>query len=113
MSVQFPADVEAKVKRMVESGRYSDSGEALREAIRLLEDRDRRMQHLRALLAEVEQGDAIPYTPELLYEIDQEVDERIRRGDKPSQDVRPVDSVLRSRRAPEAISATSWSILRY
>jgi putative addiction module CopG family antidote len=93
MSVTFPADVEAKVSQMVESGRYKDSAEALREAVTLLEERDRRLEWLRAAIAQsddqIARGEGIPYTRELLEDIDREVDERIRRGDRPSPDVCP------------------------
>jgi putative addiction module CopG family antidote len=93
MSARFPADVEAKVRQMVESGRYRDSGEALREAVTLLDERDRRLDWLRAAIAKSDEqfkrGEGIPYTPELLEEIDREVDERIRRGERPSPDVCP------------------------
>ncbi|HEY7032073.1 MAG TPA: ribbon-helix-helix protein, CopG family [Thermomicrobiales bacterium] len=93
MSLTLPADVAAKVREMVESGRYSDSGEALREAVDLLEERDRRLEWLRAAIAksdeQIARGEGIPNTPELLDEIDREVDELIRRGHVPSPDVCP------------------------
>jgi putative addiction module CopG family antidote len=93
MSVRLPADVEARVREMVDGGRYGDTGEALREAVRLLDERDRRLAWLRAAIAKSDEqfarGEGIPYTPELLEEIDREVDERIRRGEQPSPDVCP------------------------
>jgi Arc/MetJ-type ribon-helix-helix transcriptional regulator len=36
MSITYPADIEASIRRMVESSRYSDPVAALREAVRLL-----------------------------------------------------------------------------
>jgi antitoxin ParD1/3/4 len=93
MSTPLPADVETSIQQMVESGLYSDADEALRAAVRLLDERERRLKWLRTAVAEgfeqIERGEGIPYTPELLEEIDREVDERARRGDTPSPDVCP------------------------
>jgi antitoxin ParD1/3/4 len=64
----------------------------VREALRLLEERDR-LARLRAAIAvgdaQIARGEGIPYTPELLVELDREVDERVRRGDRPNPDVWP------------------------
>ena len=89
MSVVLNPRVEARIRQRIVEGPYRDVESVLDEALALLEDRDRRLQHLRELLAEGEKGEPIPYTPELLEEIDREVDERIRRGDRPNPDVCP------------------------
>jgi Arc/MetJ-type ribon-helix-helix transcriptional regulator len=72
--------------------RFDSRSEALREAVRLLDERDH-LQHLRALLAvgleQADRGELIELTPELLDEIDREVDERLRRGDLPNPEVCP------------------------
>jgi antitoxin ParD1/3/4 len=87
--VTLTPQVEALIRRKVDAGLYADADAVLREALRLLDEHDRRTQRLQAALLEGEQGEGIPYTPELLDEIDREVDERLRRGDQPSPDVCP------------------------
>lgn len=93
MSIRFPPDVEARIQEMVESGRYADTDSALRAAVRLLEEHDRHLEWVRHAVAEgfaqVERGEGIPYTVDLLDEIDREVDERFLRGEKPGPDVCP------------------------
>jgi hypothetical protein len=50
-------------------------------------ERRRRLRaKLRIGIDQLDRGEAIPFTPALLDEIDREVDERIRRGDKPNPD---------------------------
>jgi antitoxin ParD1/3/4 len=89
MSVSLSPQVEDLIRQKVEAGLYADANSVVREALRLLDEHDRRLQRLRLALAEGEQGEGIPYTSELLDEIDREVDERLRRGEQPSPDVCP------------------------
>ena len=91
MTIHFPADVEEAIKQMVASGTYRDTDEALRAAISLLKERDRRLERLRAAIArtdaQIARGEGILLTPELMDEIDREADEMVRRGEMPSPDV--------------------------
>ena len=89
VSVRLTADSEALIREKVESGFYASADEVVRAAIRLLDYHDRKRQHLLALLAEGEEGEGIPYTPELLDEIDREAEERFQRGELPSPDAWP------------------------
>ena len=93
MTIHFPPDVEEAIKQMVESGKYRDSDEALRTAVGLLEERNRRLEWLRTAIAEtdaqVERGEFSIMTPELMDQIEQESEERFLRGEKPSPDVCP------------------------
>jgi len=61
VAIQLPADIEESIQRKVESGQYDDPSAVLRAAIRLLDNRDRRLQELRASVAEglaaIERGD--------------------------------------------------------
>ena len=90
MSIRLPADVEERTLQMVESGQFRGAEEALRTAVQLLGDYEQRLQWLRAAVAaadeQIARGEGIPYTPELLEEIDREVDERFRRGEQPRPD---------------------------
>lgn len=53
MNVTLTPDVEALIAERVASGRYADASEVVREALRLLEQRDR-WERLRESLAEAE-----------------------------------------------------------
>ncbi len=88
MTVTLTPQLEALIQQKVAGGSYQTADDVIAEALTLLDERDRR-RRLLAALAEGEQGDGIPFTPELLEEIDREGDERLRRGDKPGPDVRP------------------------
>ena len=57
MHVSLTPQLEALIQRKVESGRYGSASEVMREALRLLEERDRlRSMRLEALRAEIQQG---------------------------------------------------------
>ena len=88
MTVTLTPQLEALVRQKVDSGSYRTADEVIAEALSLLDERDRRRRLLAALEAGA-QGEGIPFTTELLDEIDREVEERVRRGDTPSPDVRP------------------------
>lgn len=88
MTVTLTPQLEAFVRQKVDGGSYRTADEVIAEALSLLDERDRRRRLVAALDAGA-QGEGIPFTTELLDEIDREVDERVRRGDTPSPDVRP------------------------
>jgi len=57
MNVSLTPQLEAWVHRQVESGLYGSASEVMREALRLLDERDRlRSIRLEALRAEIQQG---------------------------------------------------------
>ena len=57
MNVSLTPQLEAWVQRKVESGLYGSASEVMREALRLLEERDRfRSMRLEALRTEIQQG---------------------------------------------------------
>ena len=93
MTISVPTDLEEIIRQKVESGRYGDTSDVIRVALRLLEARDQRTEQLRASIADglaaFERGDGIEFTPELMEEIDQEADEHLRRGLTPKPDVCP------------------------
>lgn len=57
--------------------------------MRLLDEHDRQLQRLREAMAEGEEGEAIPCTPELMEQIGREADEMDRRGEQPHPDACP------------------------
>ncbi len=92
MSVMLPPEVEAKILKRVESGRYHDAGEVVADAMQRLEEHEQ-LEHLRALLEVGRQdelrGDWVVYSPELMDDIYRRAEERLRRGEEPDPDVCP------------------------
>ena len=93
MSVTFPADVEAAIRRMVESGRYSDSVAVVREAVQTLEEIERQRADLRAKIQigidQADRGELVEWTPELREQIRQSARRRAQLGERPNPDVCP------------------------
>lgn len=94
MNVSLTPDLEALIREKVESGRYSSSSEVVREALRLLEQRDReREERLRVALAagldDIARGNVIPWTPDFMEQLNREADEEDRLGLPISSDVTP------------------------
>ena len=91
MSIQLPPQAEALIREKVKSGLYANAEEAIEAAVHLLDDHDRRLQvrRLRAAIAEGEEGEALPWTPELMAQLSLEADEMHRRGETPNPDVCP------------------------
>ena len=93
MVIHVTPEIEADIRRWVESGKYADESEVVREALLTLNAQEKRLQEIRASLAEaaasIERGEGIEWTPELMDEIEREVEERVRRGDLPKPDVCP------------------------
>jgi antitoxin ParD1/3/4 len=93
MVIHVTPEIEADIRQRVESGEYADESEVLREALRMLNVRERRVQEIRASieegLAELERGEGIELTPEVMEEISREADKLIRLGVLPKPDVCP------------------------
>jgi antitoxin ParD1/3/4 len=92
MNVSLTPELEALVRRQVETGQYSGPDQVLREALQLLEERDRQ-RRLRAALAvgdeQYARGEVVPWTPELMDQLKQQVEEMARQGKQPNPDVCP------------------------
>ncbi len=93
MAIQIPADVEARIQQKVAEGFFPDADEVIREAMRLLDEQERELEELRAKLQigldQLDRGEGIPFTPELMAKIRLEAAERYRRGERPNPDVCP------------------------
>jgi len=50
MNASLTPELEAKIRQQAHSARYNNTGEVVREALRLL-DEQQRVQHIRSLLA--------------------------------------------------------------
>lgn len=85
-------EAEAIVRQKVESGLYGAADEVIHEALRLLDEHDR-LRQLRAKLdvglAQIERGEAIPFTPELVEQMKRDARRMASEGIKPSPDVCP------------------------
>jgi antitoxin ParD1/3/4 len=88
MNVSLTPHFESMIREKVESGRYNNASEVVREGLRLLEERDR-LRQLRAALAEGEKGEGIRFTPELVAQMKQEAAQMAREGKQPKPDVCP------------------------
>lgn len=87
MSVRIDPQVEAMIRRKVEAGLYDDTDAVLHEALRLLDEQDRRLHRLRAAIAEGEVGEGIRFTPDLVAEMKQDAERMAREGIEPDPDV--------------------------
>lgn len=94
MNVSLTPELEDMIRQRVDSGRYNNASEVVRDALRHLEEHERvHLQHLRALLAVGEEderrGNLVDYTPELMDDIYREAEELFLRGEEPDPDVCP------------------------
>lgn len=92
MNFSLTPRLEAMVREKVVSGRYSNSSEVVREALRLLEEQDKLTWPRAALAigeADLARGDLVEWTPNLLAEIWREADEAFAAGEQPDPDVCP------------------------
>ncbi len=89
MTVQIAPDIASKIEEKIATGNYLDADAVIREAMDLLEERDRNHAWLLAALAEGEQGDSREFTPELAEELFQSALKRAQAGELPSSDVWP------------------------
>jgi len=91
--MQLPADVEARVREKVARGEFSDADAVIREAMRLLDERERQLAELRGMLqtglTQLDRGEGVPFTPELVAQMRRDAEERFRRGERASPDVGP------------------------
>ncbi len=92
MNVTLTPELVTMIREKVESGLYNNSSEVVREALRLMERQDRE-DRLRAALtvgmAEIDRGEGVEYTPQVLKEIDREADRMLAEGVAPDPDVWP------------------------
>lgn len=92
MNVSLTPHLEAMIREKVASGLYNNSSEVVREALRLMEGQDK-LERFRAAIQvgidAADRGDVVPYTPELLVEIEREADRMVREGEMPDPDVCP------------------------
>jgi len=83
MNVELTADQREFGQRAIESGRFTSEEEAVREALELWEERERRRLEILAMLdeanASLARGEGIPFTAESVKALTEEAKERLRR----------------------------------
>ena len=83
MNVSLTPYLEAMIQQKVQSGRYNNASEVVREALRLLEGRDA-LQRLTAAIDvgvhEIERDEGFPWTPDLMDTLRREAEEEERLG---------------------------------
>lgn len=92
MNVSLTPRLEALVRQKVETGLYNNASEVVREALRLLEERDR-ISRLRSALAigdaQYARGEVTTWTPDTLTQLQREADEEDRLGVPIRDEVQP------------------------
>lgn len=92
MNVHLTPHLETMVRQKVATGRYNDASQVVREALRLLEERDS-LRQLRAALAigqeQLDRGEGRECTPELHAEINEAARRNVREGNRPHPDLLP------------------------
>lgn len=90
MVVQVSPQVEAKIEQLIASGHFVDAGDVIDKAVQLLEEREQKLERLRAELAIGEEqerrGELVEMTRERFEEIRRQAFENARAG-KPTRDV--------------------------
>ena len=88
IGVSLERRLEARIDEKVRSGQYPDASAVVREALRLLDERERVDElrvELQIGLAQIERGETVEYTPELLEQLAHEAERNARLG-KPVKD---------------------------
>ncbi len=92
MNVSLTTELELMIRQRVDSGRYNNASEVVRDALRRLESHER-LEHLRSLLSvgleQERRGELIDFTHDWEDDLSRRVEERFLRGDVPNPDVRP------------------------
>lgn len=92
MTVTLTPDAEALVQRKIQTGPYTSAADVINEALRLLDERDRRIR-LNAAIAvgdeDIDLGNIIDWSPDFLERLKEEADAEDRIGTPLRADVQP------------------------
>jgi len=93
MSVHIDDKTESIISEKVAKGQFRNASETIAEAIRQMDERDRRREELRNALAiaqaQVERGEVVELSPQLADDISAEARRRFAAGKTPKPDVTP------------------------
>jgi len=92
MSIHLTTETEARIQQKLNGDRYASADQLVREALEALDERDR-LRLLRASLVEaereIERGEGVEWTPDLMEQLNREGEELYRQGATPDPDVCP------------------------
>jgi antitoxin ParD1/3/4 len=92
MNIYLGEHFDTFIRKQVETGRYANASEVVREALRVLEDRAK-LQEFRRLIAETDDdianGNTVEWTPQLMEQIRLEAIEASREGLPTPDHVKP------------------------
>jgi len=93
MHINLSPEIERYLQSKVEKGFYKNPSDVIRDAIRRMREEEEKLQALRAAVQagdkQLEQGEGITYTPELLDKIKEKAFENARKRKKINRDVTP------------------------
>ena len=89
INVNLTPRLEAMIRQKVETGLYNNSSEVVREAPRLLGEKDRLKSAIAVGDAQYARGETILFTPELVEEMKWDAVRMAEAGEQPDPDVRP------------------------
>lgn len=96
MHIKLTSKMEKYLQSKVKSGMYGNASEVVRDAIRRMNDEDRKLEALNRALQEGEEqiarGEGIVYTPERLKFITKRASANAKKGKRPNPDVLPQTS---------------------
>ena len=86
MNVSLTPQLESMIRERVDSDRYNNASDVIRQALRLLENEEQKLDRLRALIKvgidQIERGEVYEDSKEFWEELNREVDERIANNEK-------------------------------
>jgi len=86
MHVRLPEVDESYIKGKVENGFYTSENEAVRDAVRRMREEEERIARFQAAVRigdeQIERGDTVPYSTELMEHISQRAVQRAQTGKK-------------------------------
>ena len=93
MHVNLSAEMDSYIKGKVAGGFYGNATEVIRDAIRRMQEEESRMTSWQAAIAkgnaQLDRGEGVPYTPELMERLTQSAIEALHNGQPIDPDVLP------------------------
>jgi len=93
MHINLSPEMEQFVQRKVDTGFYSNASEVIRDAIRRMHEEDEKVAALQRALKvgddQLDRGEGVPYTADLLNRVTAQAKDKARGGRKVNPDVAP------------------------
>jgi antitoxin ParD1/3/4 len=94
MRIELPDQLEAYIQYKIDSGLYSNGAEVIRDALRHMMDDDedaakalRLREAVQVGFEQIERGEGVAYSPQLIQEAKQRARARAQQGHKPKPEV--------------------------